>query len=227
MLEPVSELCFQLTGAQLASFRLVRKQIVGGLVAAMAWPGVASAWEFPDKVRPRSRFRGATAHAPSTREVVSEPTTPTDWYGWQIIAADATAISLVLIGAGEEGDAGPVLVAAGFGVFLLGAPFLHVANGEEENSAGSVALRMGAPVSGFLLGGFIGAGSGGDNDLGAALTGLVIGFTAGVATAMTVDAAFIAKKDAKMEHPEAAKVSVAPSVAVTPKGAFTGLAGTF
>ncbi len=193
----------------------------------MAWSSVASAWEFPEKVRPRSRSGGATAQAPDADEVASEPTTPSDWYGWQIIVADTTAISIVLIGAGQEGDARIGLIGAGVGAYLVGGPFVHVANGEEDSSAGSAGLRMGAPVAGFYLGGFMGSGSGGEGQLGATLAGALIGFTAGVATAMTVDAAFIAKKDAEIDRPDDAKFSVAPSVALTPKGASTGLSGTF
>jgi hypothetical protein len=155
------------------------------------------------------------------------PPHQTVWYGWQTILADASAITLaVSSGLMEENQGAPV--AAGLGVYLLGAPLIHAMNGQLGKGAGSFGLRLGAPIAGAVGGIALGVATcppdDGLNSAPYCQIGLAaLGGLAGIVTASVVDAAVLAKKEVR----PARAVSIAPSVVPTRQGTTFGLAGTF
>lgn len=82
------------------------------------------------------------------------------WYGWQTLAVDGASMTLLLTGAlvagsstRNEGMLGArVLVGGSLLGFALGAPVVHVVNGEPGRAAGSLGLRVGLPAVGFMIG---------------------------------------------------------------------------
>lgn len=175
------------------------------------------------------------APAPPPRAVAKpkrdEPPPPqTEWYGWQTILTDLGSIALVAAGssANDEGGDGGGAMAAGVGMYFLGAPVVHAANGQWGKGVGSLGLRVGAPLTGMLGGFMLGTATCPEDDginsaplcpLGQALVGGMLGLVA----ASVIDASVLAKKEVR---PKPA-VSLAPSVVPTKQGTTFGLAGTF
>jgi hypothetical protein len=140
------------------------------------------------------------------------------WYGWEIMLADAAA--LTLMAAGGAADAAP-LAYAGVGVYILGGPVLHNVHGNRLRGALSGVLRGALPL-GFGLA----AEAACDEDeqdswFGCVgeVGGAIIG---GALLAMILDYAFLA------HEPERAPPAVHAVVAPRAGGGVTlGLAGTF
>ncbi|HET7500094.1 MAG TPA: hypothetical protein VFK02_03800 [Kofleriaceae bacterium] len=116
----------------------------------------------------------------------------TEHYGWQIVVSDVLAIGLAVT---NDGTAVPL----GGLTYLLGGPIIHGMHGEGGRAAGSLALRVGLPVLGALAGRkLLRPGSGcAQDDEGCGespeIGGLIVGGAIGLATAMIVDAALVAR----------------------------------
>lgn len=165
--------------------------------------------------------------APVAKPKRAEPPPQTVWYGWQTILADAGAVTLaVSSGLLEENKGAPL--AAGLGVYLLGAPLIHAVNGQLGKGAGSFGLRLGAPIAGTVGGLALGvatcpADDGLNNGPYCQIGLAALGGLAGIITASVVDAAVLAKKEVR----PARALSIAPSVVPSRQGTTFGLAGTF
>jgi hypothetical protein len=158
---------------------------------------------------------------PGATSAVTEARPRTQWYGWQTLLSDAAAVTLMAALPLEVG------VYAGAGVFVAGAPLIHAAHGQPGRMGISFALRLIPPVA---LGGSLALASSctnnGEDFLGCEIGILLLGFTASVAaaaTAITLDAAVLAKKEARPPS----SLALAPMVLPTLGGATFGLAGTF
>ena len=116
------------------------------------------------------------------------------WYGWQVLLADGSALALLLFGTSVESPGGVYLGAA---TFVLGGPIAHIAHRRGGAAAGSLALRLGAPVSGLITGILVGAAlsRGGRNHVGTSLddAGLAGGLL-GLLVAAGVDIAVLARE---------------------------------
>jgi len=156
--------------------------------------------------------RERPAPAPETQEV---------WYGWQTLLTDALALGTVF--------ASPEL---GIGTYALGAPIVHWGHGNVARGFGSLLLRTGAP---FVLG--LGGGAMCDSshsgsseyDGWECLGPMAIGVLLGVATAVVVDSAVIARETVPVEKTTFAlgPVKMMPSVGTTGKQTTLSLSGTF
>lgn len=74
-------------------------------------------------------------------------------YRYRLVIADATALGLIISAAGAPGDSAPTALAlAGLGMYVLGAPAVHVANGQPLRGLASLGARVGFPVAGFAVG---------------------------------------------------------------------------
>ena len=131
----------------------------------------------PDGVTPGTRAAAAPARRPS-------------WYGYQTFSADATAIALFLVAAERNWEVGAV---GAVGVYLLGAPTVHVAHQRPVAAVGSLALRLFLPLLGSALG-----GASADcsvrvvNDENCDFGEKIMGFVVGTAAAMIIDSAAVA-----------------------------------
>lgn len=68
------------------------------------------------------------------------------WYGWQIIPLDALAITGFVLGLVYDE---PVLVGVSTGLFGLGSPLVHLANGELYDAGLSLGARAIVPAAAF------------------------------------------------------------------------------
>ncbi|MBX3227110.1 MAG: hypothetical protein KIT84_35760 [Labilithrix sp.] len=174
----------------------------------------------------------ATSIAPEARAA------ETEWYGWQTIALDASALALVAIGAGaDNAERAFPFGVAGYGTYLLGAPIVHVVHDHVGRAFGDLGIRLLAPpltaIAGLAIASAAAGGdSGTDERVDAALTGTLVGAVVGVLGASALDAGVLAWEDepaAKAEKKTAARTgpTIAPSVAPTRSGFAAGLTGTF
>jgi hypothetical protein len=79
------------------------------------------------------------------------------WYGWQLLAADAGVVGLASAGFMFPHENGGAKVGAAVLMYLLDGPILHAAHGRGGGALRSVALRLGLPLAGALVGGTIGS----------------------------------------------------------------------
>ena len=132
----------------------------------------------------------------------------TSWYGWQTLLSDAGAIGLWSLAAvvddAQYGSTSwrsyqawsTALTASGFAVYGLGAPAIHLAHGDAGKAGESLAIRVGLPLGGALLGLLVGATACGasEGEVPCPLITGVLGFVAGGIAAMTVDAVLVARE---------------------------------
>jgi len=176
--------------------------------------------------------RGArAAEAPAPMEV------ETSWYGWQTLLSDAGAIGLWSLAAvvddAQYGSTSyqsyqawsTALTVSGFAVYVLGAPAIHLAHGHAHKVADSLALRVGLPLGGALVGMLAGAAACGrsDDEVPCPVITGVLGFVAGGVAAMVLDAVIVA--DEPVGHPSGARLQ--PIFIPTSGGGTFTLAGRF
>jgi hypothetical protein len=137
------------------------------------------------------------------RADASEPAEATDpaprreWYGAPVIAADATAFSLlILAGAAYPNDEHPmkeVVQQAGVITYFGGGPVVHWLHGRTGTGFASLGLRFGVPLGGALLGAGLGfAIDPSDEGSETAAEGSLIGFGLGMFAMPAIDAAVLA-----------------------------------
>jgi hypothetical protein len=151
----------------------------------------------------------------------------TKWYGWKIALSDVAAIGAIMLAdlgydstenGGPQGgkDVGLILVTLGAGAWwTLGTPILHLAEKNLPGAAQSVALRLGAPLIGVLIGAALDGPASTDDPHATA------GFLIGVGLASVIDALVIANKK------ETRTSFVTPQLAVSDSGVRVGLSGSF
>jgi hypothetical protein len=105
---------------------------------------------------------GAPVATTSARPQALEESGSRTWYGWQILAVDATVVATwagatALSGDVSTRDAGRVLAGVGLAGYLLDGPTLHVAHGQWPTAGLSLGGRVLLPGLGFLLGLAVGA----------------------------------------------------------------------
>lgn len=135
------------------------------------------------------------------------------WYGWETLICDGASLvtSTILVGIGG---------------YALCAPIVHLANGQAVKAAASIGLRLGAPLGmGLAATGLAYAGSDGECGLGCALA-FVVGAGAGVVSAVALDAAVLARKDADKKE-KTSSASIVPTGTARSDRVELGLAGTF
>jgi hypothetical protein len=167
-----------------------------------------------------------------------QPKTETRWYGYQTLAADGSALAFVALSGAVSNDG----AKTGFGLAALGsyaiAPaIIHAVNGHPWRGVGDAAIRLAAPVAAGFLGAMIGAAAykpsndpnAGLSDafgmMGAEMVGLEIGVLTGIAAAVTIDAAVLAKDEVPAAAPKTA--SITPLAGPTKNGFTAGVGGTF
>lgn len=156
--------------------------------------------------------RAAVATAP-------EPQAQTNWYGWQILLADALSVGLVY--AGGTHDQGAVVVA-GLGAYGLGGPVVHLGHGRDGLAVASIGLRGGLPILGGVIGFFA------DTSSLTRAAGIAIGVIAGAATASALDISLLAREAVPVaKQPAVSAFSVTPALAVGKQQTVVGAAGTF
>jgi hypothetical protein len=147
------------------------------------------------------------------------------WYGSRLMLADGASLALGF--AGAVTSTGPVALT-GLGGMVLGAPVVHLVEGQRGRALGSLGLRLVLPIAGGALAAWSeerGNKGGECNCMGGALA-FVGGMALGMGVAMVVDAAFLGWRYQPATTRQTS-VSVIPSFALAPGGGSVGLAGRF
>jgi hypothetical protein len=159
---------------------------------------------------------------PATKPAALPPPAPkrtevARWYGDKTLMTDGGALAFALAGAisGDNGE--PLFWIAGSG-YVLGAPIVHLVHGNPGRAAASLGLRVALPIA------FFGVGTTMEDCHGQDFCGFgsfVIGVPIGMAAAIALDAAVLARDT--VHRP----VAIVPTASVGPNGTTIGLAGTF
>jgi hypothetical protein len=158
------------------------------------------------------------------------PKAASEWYGYQTLGADGLALGVGALAP----SSGRGFAYAAIGTYLVGAPVVHVLNGNAGVALGDLGLRAGAPLAGALVGGLVAGLAAPKSDsvrgLSSVASGMAYGLLAGFGLAVAIDALVLARRDVTPETaaPRAAKaVQMMPTVAPTTNGASAGVVGTF
>jgi hypothetical protein len=147
------------------------------------------------------------------------------WYGWQTLIVDAGSVAVAALGWEKQ-----ALSAVGVGGYLLGGPIVHAVHGRGISAAGSLGLRLAAPLVGAVIGYEAGGGAcqrAKETDrtdpadgLGAAF-GALAGASVGVLGAIILDAALLAR-ETQPSTPSRVQLALGP-----PRDAGLAMFGAF
>jgi hypothetical protein len=151
-------------------------------------------------------------------------------YRAQVHLADGASV-LAVIGGGMSGNG--EIAAMGFAGYFVGAPLVHLANGQPARAAKSLGLRVALPMLGALAGfKLMGEDTASDSahsctgdpasacvGMGGSLVGLMLGGMLGAVTASYIDGKYLAS----YERPRAWSPNIAPMRG----GVSLGLSGSF
>jgi len=169
--------------------------------------------------------------AASPSDALAPPQPGEDWYGWQPMVVDGTAIafwagSAVLSTAVESThpvrQAFPLMIVAGGGIYLLGGPALHWGRGRGTTALIDLGIRALAPVTGALIGFGLCFGCS-YGAIGPGFVGLLIGMI----SAAVFDYASLSWDPGEPVPPERASLQWAPFAGTACGEPVVGLAGTF
>ncbi len=195
----------------------MRALVASLLAASLAFASSsARAYEGPDSDPDPAPEPEPAAGAPAHSR-------PTHWYGYQTLGTDAAAIALLvpaLVTNVPQGEQSGFALASSL-TYGFGGPIVHWSHGAIGKGFGDLALRVGAPIALGFVGGIIGAaayhpapcGPAGAQDwcglgqglgeLGAELEGMTLGGLVGIAGAITLDAAVLAREPATRDSDDA------------------------
>lgn len=143
------------------------------------------------------------------------------WYGWESLSGYAAMTSVTFALLRNE-----PLLAVSFGSALspLTTLTMHMLHGDDTKGYVSVGVSYGMIIAGGVIGGRVACG--GHGNTSCVSSGVLAGVTLGGASAVILDAAFLAW-GAPVPDPPAQKARLWPSVVPLPGGAAVGLGGTF
>jgi hypothetical protein len=132
------------------------------------------------------------------------------WYGWQTFAADGTVLALaaaaVPLGAHAPYWPAEALGYTAAATYALGAPVVHLVQGQPLKAAGSLGLRVGLPLGVYALlrhdswGHCPGKSEGEDEQYCQPTLGLLFGVLAAGVAASAIDGALLAWKPVETQR---------------------------
>jgi hypothetical protein len=146
---------------------------------------------------------------------------PASSYRIQTVLADAAAVGLMV--AATKAEDGDRLGTAGVFMYALGGPAVHLFNHHPGRAAASLALRVGLPMLGALLGGSIGQCTSNCEDSYSGLAGALLGMLTGAVVASAIDIGYLSRGETAMSQP----AGVAPSFGAGGGTVRLGLGGSF
>lgn len=133
------------------------------------------------------------------------------WYGWRTGLVDAAAVGLMVAGGFSDG----AVVAAGVATYAFVPPVVHAVHRNGVGMMASLGLRIGAPISGALVGALAADCLTGEESCG--LGHVISGFFVGMLTASIVDVVVLSREpDRVVRHRDSdpAPYDGAPAIAV-------------
>jgi hypothetical protein len=209
---------------------MVRSRILGGVIF-----GAALLWGQGAQAVPSVKSEAAVSPSSNT----DKPKKPARrWYGWQTFAADGTVLALgaaaVPLGAHAPYWPAEALGYTAAATYALGAPVVHLVQGQPLEAAGSLGLRVGLPLGVYALlqhdswGHCPGKSESEDEQYCQPTLGLLFGVLAAGVAASAIDGALLAWKPIETERATA----LMPLVSVDRDkhgrtGVTLGLSGAF
>ena len=187
----------------------------------------------PPSVQPQSVVQAPSyrpmpynpAYDPSSREHEERP--KPRWYGWQTLVADGAALAALMVGASYAAKDSP-LSGMGLGIYLLGAPTVHMVHDRAGVGLASFGMRVAAPVVGAAIGvGMADCDSSREDRGWCGMNEGAVGLLIGAGAAIAIDAAVLARKPAPERRRIATAPRLAPAIALTPERRALVLSGTF
>ena len=168
-----------------------------GVLSVLSLLGV-TLWSPPVRAEPTADVTDETANA-------KETDSHTESYAGSIVLADGLSVVSAALGVGTfmEGEQGLglALIFSGVGGYFFAAPAVHWAKVDFGRALASEGVRWGVPIGSGILGALVlNATSGrassdtGDNYIGSAGAGFILGFAVGIPLAMATDAIFLAHR---------------------------------
>ena len=142
-------------------------------------------------------------------------------YRGSTLASDGVAVGALAIGVAARADFMAVL---GLATYVVGAPAMHLTNQRYGRAAASVAMRVGLPLLGAVIGDSLPRDCGPSGDCMGPPAALFLGLAAGGIAAMAIDTIFLAKGD---PHPSQPQLAWRPVAGTTRDGLAIGIAGQF
>jgi hypothetical protein len=173
----------------------------------------------------------ASAHAdppgmtPALEPTAATPAGDATSYRLQTAAADLSAIAVGMVASKSEDHGGQVGAVAVL-TYGFGAPLVHLYHHHLDRAGESLALRIGLPLLGGLLGNALGkrqCGPGCDND--SDIAGTAFGVVIGAVAASAIDIGYLSRGE---EVTRAPTPSVGPTASVGAAGSVQlGVGGSF
>jgi hypothetical protein len=158
-----------------------------------------------------------TVHADSPPPQAPEEPVLVESYRATTLVMDGVAV--VLVAAGEDSS------LIGIPLYVLGPPIVHMTKGRPGRAVASLAMRVGLPLLGVVIGDSIPQDCGPTGDcMTAPSMNVVIGLGTGIVAASALDAIFLARGD---EPSAKLKTSWQPVAHSTRGGFALGIAGQF
>ena len=159
----------------------------------------------------------APADAHAEEAVRRGPYVVSEWYGWQTLATDAAAVTSLMLAANQRGDDGEAFAWNALLLYSLGGPTVHWAHGNVGRGFGSLALRVGLPVT-FAY------GMCATEEYGC-IDAFLLGTLVGVTSAIALDASALAYDQVTVVPRYGLRVH--PTANVSKSVATFGLGGSF
>jgi hypothetical protein len=166
----------------------------------------------------------ASAPRTASAEEPPPPATTSEWYGGQLLVADALALGTTMgaIYLDPERTFEQPLFYLGLGMYALGGPILHAVHGKRGRGAVSLGLRLGVPAAAGVTTALVRGHSCVGQDCGANAAAYGVMGAGLAALGVSVLDAVFASEDIPVER------SWTPTIAPLPGGgASFGVAGTF
>ena len=147
-------------------------------------------------------------------------------YRGQTLLADGIAAGLLVVAlSSSDYNTQESMAKLSVGTYALGAPIIHVTKGRHGTALASLAMRVGLPIVGGMLGDSMSKGTECYDDYCETNNGgeIVLGVFAGAIAASALDAIYLAKGDAP-KQPEPAWT---PTARASQTGFAVGVRGTF
>jgi hypothetical protein len=138
-----------------------------------------------------------------------------------MIVGDGVALGMIAVGAATDFDIGIIL---GVPTYVVRAPIMHMSRQRYGRAAASLAMRVGLPLVGVVVGDRVDASCGSPPCMGDELRNVYVGLLGGVVLASVLDAAFLASGDAPERQSQSGWT---PTARPTQGGLALGVTGYF
>jgi hypothetical protein len=156
------------------------------------------------------------------------PAAYSESYRRATLATDGLALGLLTAGvmftARGEGNLADTFVVLGASIYVVGAPVVHVTKSGNRRAAASIAMRVGLPLVGVVIGDALPRDCGATGDCQGPPLAVYVGLGIGIVSAAALDTLVLAKGDTRRSQRMSKR---SPFAGRLPSGIVVGIAGRF